>query len=157
MSWKKIIYEVNFHTGHFIGLHSQRPFIQEGVLMELVRVNVQEELLKMFQCCILSRSLNLVHMCSRMDLQEDIRNVLCMDPLFHSSPKEETLILVVVGGISEVFEKASQIQLAEPKRSPIGLNPERFVERCNSCKKWLLGERYGTKECAQCNSGGSKS
>jgi len=64
---------------------------------------------------------------------------------------------VVVGGIAEVFEKASQTQLAEPKRSPIGLNPERFVERCNSCKKWLLGERYGTKECAQCSSSGGKS
>ena len=67
-------------------------------------------------------------------------------------PRRSADLGAVVGGISEAFDKASQIQLQEPKRSPIGLNPERFVERCNSCKKWLLGERYGTKECAQYSS-----
>ena len=55
-------------------------------------------------------------------------------------------------GLPGTLEKASRTPLQEPKRPPIGLNPERFVERCGQCKSWLLGNRYGTKDCQRCSS-----
>eukprot|EP00979_Chaetoceros_neogracilis_P014154 scaffold4475_cov277-Chaetoceros_neogracile.AAC.2 len=52
--------------------------------------------------------------------------------------------------LSEIFAEASITPLQEPKRPPIGLNPERFVETCSGCKKFLIGNRYGSKDCQSC-------
>ena len=49
-----------------------------------------------------------------------------------------------------------QVPLREPTRQPIGLNPERFMEKCIGCKKWLIGERYGTEICEDCGRAFSK-
>lgn len=73
--------------------------------------------------------------------------------LRHGSPEGYKKRFVHGHNLSETLEKANRTPLREPKRQPIGLNPERFVDRCTGCKKWLLGKRYGTKECAQCNGG----
>jgi len=32
-------------------------------------------------------------------------------------------------------------------RAPVGLNPERFIERCRGCDSFLLGCEYGTEFC----------
>ena len=74
--------------------------------------------------------------------------------LRHGSPEGYKKRFVFGDDLSETLEKANRTPLQEPKRQPIGLNPERFVDRCTGCKKWLLGKRYGTKECEQCNSNG---
>jgi len=52
--------------------------------------------------------------------------------------------------LSEVFDKAMVTMLASPCRSPIGLNPERFIVQCHGCRMWLLGYEYGSNFCAQC-------
>ena len=46
---------------------------------------------------------------------------------------------------------AQNTALQEPARPPIGLNPERFVERCDRCQNWLVGNMYGSKQCSRCN------
>ena len=46
---------------------------------------------------------------------------------------------------------AQKTVLQEPARPPIGLNPERFVERCGQCQSWLVGNMYGSKQCRRCN------
>ena len=74
--------------------------------------------------------------------------------LRHGSPEGYKKRFVYGTDLSETLEKANRTPLQEPKRQPIGLNPERFVDQCTGCKKWLLGKRYGIKECAQCSNGG---
>ena len=46
---------------------------------------------------------------------------------------------------------AQNTVLQEPARPPIGLNPERFVERCGQCQSWLVGNIYGSRQCSRCN------
>mmetsp|Transcript_25249 Transcript_25249/g.38769 ORF Transcript_25249/g.38769 Transcript_25249/m.38769 type:complete len:796 (-) Transcript_25249:78-2465(-) len=49
------------------------------------------------------------------------------------------------------LRKAQRTVLQEPARPPIGLNPERFVEKCGQCQSWLVGNIYGSKDCKSCN------
>lgn len=53
--------------------------------------------------------------------------------------------------LMHALEKARRTSLRKPARPPIGLNPERFVERCEQCQSWLLGNRYGEKSCQRCD------
>ena len=50
----------------------------------------------------------------------------------------------------EKLRKVQQTQLQEPARPPIGLNPERFVDKCDTCQGWLVGNVYGSKQCKTC-------
>ena len=50
----------------------------------------------------------------------------------------------------EIFEKAAQMAFSSSKRNPVGLNPERFVNHCQSCRSWLLESEFGTTYCEQC-------
>jgi hypothetical protein len=49
------------------------------------------------------------------------------------------------------LRKAQRTMLQEPARPPIGLNPERFVEKCGKCQSWLVGNMYGSKQCKTCS------
>ena len=56
--------------------------------------------------------------------------------------------------IKEILKEASTITLSSSKRNPVGLNPERFVNRCEekNCRAWLIGCECGTKYCELCES-----
>jgi hypothetical protein len=51
----------------------------------------------------------------------------------------------------KTLRKAQRTMLQEPARPPIGLNPERFVEKCGKCQSWLVGNMYGSKQCSSCS------
>ena len=44
----------------------------------------------------------------------------------------------------------------ESNRAPVGLNPERFVEKCRSCNDYLIACEYGTEVCQRCKSSAVK-
>ena len=52
--------------------------------------------------------------------------------------------------IGKVFEKASKLVFAAPSRSPMGLNPERFMAKCEACDNWLANYEYSVKFCELC-------
>ena len=52
--------------------------------------------------------------------------------------------------LDDVFEKGSRMTFPASKRNPVGLNPERFVAKCESCMQWLLDCEFGTKFCEIC-------
>jgi hypothetical protein len=54
--------------------------------------------------------------------------------------------------MGSLFEKASAIVFSEGARPTVGLNPERFIEKCPSCKEWLLGYEFNTEYCEPCGS-----
>lgn len=49
-----------------------------------------------------------------------------------------------------VFEQASKVIFPETARPPIGLNPERFIARCDECGEWLHGCEFGAR-CESCD------
>lgn len=71
--------------------------------------------------------------------------------LKHGSPKDYSKRFVFDRDLEETFRKAHMTSLREPARPPIGLNPERFVDRCDICTNWLTGNRYGSKACQNCD------
>ena len=68
-----------------------------------------------------------------------------------SKDYDDTIEGIPGGGLLAALKKASITSLQEPKRPPIGLNPERFIERCATCQSWLIGNRYGSKYCQRCD------
>ena len=56
----------------------------------------------------------------------------------------DTLVNVLSKGESRVFPNNA--------KAPVGLNPERFVETCEACSKYILGHEFGTTLCEQCKS-----
>lgn len=58
--------------------------------------------------------------------------------------------------VSFLFTKARKAAFPKSKRSPVGLNPERFVETCELCETYLTGEEFGTKLCVSCTHGKMK-
>jgi len=54
--------------------------------------------------------------------------------------------------LAKVFEEASQLVLPGSNRAPVGLNPERFIPRCQSCNAWLHDCEFGTLVCEPCES-----
>ncbi|KAL3913286.1 MAG: hypothetical protein SGILL_006554 [Bacillariaceae sp.] len=52
--------------------------------------------------------------------------------------------------LERIFKKASEHQFPGASRPPIGLNPERFIGECKSCKQWLHGCEFGTEYCSEC-------
>ena len=71
--------------------------------------------------------------------------------LKHGSPAGYKKRFVYGSDLMKTLLKARRTKLQEPARPPIGLNPERFVERCEQCQSWLLGNTYGSKTCQRCN------
>jgi hypothetical protein len=53
--------------------------------------------------------------------------------------------------LASVFENARRNIFPTPARAPVGLNPERFVAKCEGCQKWLLDSEYGVQFCEQCS------
>lgn len=37
-----------------------------------------------------------------------------------------------------------------PSRAPVGLNPERFIQKCKSCSTWLTGCEFDVDYCERC-------
>jgi hypothetical protein len=54
--------------------------------------------------------------------------------------------------VDALFEKASQIVFSEGARPTVGLNPERFIDKCPTCKAWLLGYEFNAEYCEPCGS-----
>ena len=54
--------------------------------------------------------------------------------------------------LDKVFDEASQLVLPGSNRAPVGLNPERFISRCQSCFEWLHDCEFGTLVCERCAS-----
>ena len=53
--------------------------------------------------------------------------------------------------LQAVFDKASKLVFPETGRTnPVGLNPERFIAKCNKCSTWLHRAKYGTTHCEKC-------
>jgi hypothetical protein len=50
----------------------------------------------------------------------------------------------------KLFQAGSQTVFAEMARSPVGLNPERFVAACKSYHQWMLDCEYGVQYCEMC-------
>ena len=69
----------------------------------------------------------------------------------HGSPIGYKKRFVYGSDLVDTIRKAQRTPLQQAARPPIGLNPERFVERCEQCHKWLLGNRYSVKDCQNCN------
>ena len=69
----------------------------------------------------------------------------------HGSPDNYKKRFVHGDKLEEVFEMARCSVLQKSKRPPVGLNPERFIERCDQCQRWLLGNQYGVKDCKMCS------
>lgn len=65
----------------------------------------------------------------------------------HGSPIGYKKRFVFGSDLVNTIRKAQRTPLQQAARPPIGLNPERFVERCGQCHKWLLGNRYSVKWC----------
>ena len=70
----------------------------------------------------------------------------------HGSPNEYKKRFVYGSDLMDTLQKASRTPLQKAARPPIGLNPERIVDRCEQCQEWLPGNRYGVKECERCRS-----
>lgn len=71
--------------------------------------------------------------------------------LKHGSPEGYKKRFVYGCDLSDTLQKAWRTSLQKPARPLIGLNPERFVERCKQCKSWLVGNRYGSNDCQRCS------
>eukprot|EP00956_Cyclotella_meneghiniana_P032395 scaffold89038_cov51-Cyclotella_meneghiniana.AAC.3 len=69
----------------------------------------------------------------------------------HGSPDNYKKRFVHGDNLEEVFQMARLSVLQKSKRPPVGLNPERFIERCVQCQRWLIGYQYGVKECEMCS------
>jgi len=69
----------------------------------------------------------------------------------HGSPDNYKKRFVHGSILTKTLQKAGRTPLRKAARPPIGLNPERFVERCEQCRSWLLGNRYGSKDCQRCS------
>lgn len=52
--------------------------------------------------------------------------------------------------LDRVFEEGAKLALPSSGRAPVGLNPERFIAKCEDCKDWLHGAEFGTKFCQKC-------
>jgi hypothetical protein len=68
----------------------------------------------------------------------------------HGSTKGYKPRFVYGDNVDEVFDKASESTFPKPARAPIGLNPERFIERCEGCQQWLHDCEFGVKYCELC-------
>jgi len=55
-----------------------------------------------------------------------------------------------LGPLKDVFVEASKLTFPESGRSPVGLNPERFIAKCKACNDWLHGAEYRTVYCENC-------
>ena len=69
----------------------------------------------------------------------------------HGSPNEYNKRFVYGSDLEATLQKASRTPLQKAARPPIGLNPERIVDRCEQCQGWLPGNRYGVKDCERCS------
>ena len=76
---------------------------------------------------------------------------VCAYVMKHGSPNEYKKRFVYGSDLVATLQKASKTPLQKAARAPIGLNPERIVDRCEQCQSWLLGNRYGVKDCQQCS------
>ena len=52
--------------------------------------------------------------------------------------------------VNDLFDSASELIFEGSKRNPVGLNPERFIATCNSCRQWLVGHEHGSEYCEGC-------
>lgn len=52
--------------------------------------------------------------------------------------------------IDEVFKDAGKVVFPETGRAPVGLNPERFISKCKSCRTWLNGYEFRAEYCRAC-------
>ena len=52
--------------------------------------------------------------------------------------------------LDQVFSDAEALLFPRTKKPPVGLNPERFIAKCEKCQIWLHGREYGTKLCYSC-------
>ena len=52
--------------------------------------------------------------------------------------------------LKKVFHDAAELILPGSSRPPVGLNPERFIAMCQSCRGWLHGYEFGTELCDDC-------
>ena len=52
-----------------------------------------------------------------------------------------------------VFIEASLLDFPKSKRPVVGLNPERFIRKCQSCQDYLHGCVYGELFCIKCKVG----
>jgi len=75
---------------------------------------------------------------------------VCAYVMKHGSPYEYKKRFVYGSDLMATLQKASRTPLQKAARSPIGLNPERIVDKCELCHCWLLGNRYGVKDCQRC-------
>ena len=77
---------------------------------------------------------------------------VCAYVMKHGSPFDYKKRFVYGSDLIATLQKASKTPLQKAARPPIGLNPERIVDRCEQCQSWLLGNRYGVKDCKRCSS-----
>lgn len=49
-----------------------------------------------------------------------------------------------------LFNVASSHAFPVSGRAPVGLNPERFVARCQECNQWLHGREFNVQYCDRC-------
>ena len=52
--------------------------------------------------------------------------------------------------LETLFHEAANKSLPAKGRAPVGLNPERFIARCEECKQWLHGCEFNVKFCENC-------
>ena len=76
---------------------------------------------------------------------------ICSYIMKHDSPDGYTKRFVHGLDLIDTLQKAKKTPLQKSTRPPIGLNPERIVDKCQQCQAWLLGNRYGVKDCQRCN------
>ena len=52
--------------------------------------------------------------------------------------------------LDQVFSDAEALLYQRTKKPPVGLNPERFIAKCELCEEWLHGYEYGASRCDGC-------
>ena len=52
--------------------------------------------------------------------------------------------------MDQVFSDAEALLYQRTKKPPVGLNPERFIAKCELCEEWLHGYEYGASRCDGC-------
>jgi hypothetical protein len=70
--------------------------------------------------------------------------------LKHGSPVGYVKRFTYGKSVNEAFGEASKLIFPDMARPPIGLNPERFIGKCDNCGQWLHGCEFGVKMCESC-------
>ena len=70
--------------------------------------------------------------------------------LKHGNLEDYTQRFVYEKSLHRVFQLASRVCFPKNTRAPVGLNPERFVAECNSCKCWMPTVEFKTRYCETC-------